>query len=293
MEQLDAHDAAAGESWPALYVVATPIGNLRDITLRALDVLRSVAWVAAEDTRVTARLLGRYGIATPVAALHGHNERRVIPRVLRTLTEGKSVALVSDAGTPGISDPGAQLVNAARAAGHRVVPVPGASALTAAMSASGLTGARFQFEGFLPARAGERRRALEALRTARGALVFYEAPHRMDAALADLCELFGAKRRIVIARELTKLFESIHSCTLGQARQWLAADPHRARGEFVLIVEGAAEDEDDTVAHGRRALAVLLGEVPLKQAVALAARITGASRNSLYAMALDMKKHDE
>lgn len=292
MEQFEAHGAAAGDSRPALYVVATPIGNLRDITLRAIDVLKSVALVAAEDTRVTARLLGHYQIATTLTALHAHNEKGVIPRVLRMLAQGKSVALVSDAGTPAISDPGAQLVAAARAAGHRVVPVPGASALTAAMSAAGFSDPRFLFQGFLPQRAGERRRVIEALRTVRWALVFYEAPHRIDAALADLCELLGAARRIVIARELTKLFETMHACTLGEARQWLAADANRARGEFVLIVEGAA-DADDEPDRARRVLEVLLAEVPLAQAVALAARITGAKKNALYALALAMRKRDE
>jgi 16S rRNA (cytidine1402-2'-O)-methyltransferase len=289
MEQLEVHGAAGGDSRPALYVVATPIGNLRDITLRALDVLKSVALVAAEDTRVTARLLGRYQIATPLTALHAHNEKGVIPRMLRTLAQGKSVALVSDAGTPAISDPGAQLVAAARAAGHRVVPIPGASALTAAISAAGFSDPRFLFQGFLPQRAGERRRVLEAVRAVPCALVFYEAPHRIDAALADLCELLGAGRRIVIARELTKLFETMHACTLGEARQWLAADEHRTRGEFVLIVEGAA-DEDDDSDRVRHVLELLLAEVPLKQAVALAVRITGAKKNELYALALEMKK---
>lgn len=247
--------------------------------------------MAAEDTRVTTRLLGHYQIATPLTALHAHNEKSAIPRVLRTLGQGKSVALVSDAGTPAISDPGAQLVAAARAAGHRVIPVPGASALTAAMSAAGFPDPRFLFEGFLPQRAGARRRVLEALRAVPCALVFYEAPHRIDAALADLCELLGAGRRIVIARELTKLFETMHACTLGEALQWLAADEHRTRGEFVLIVEGAA-DEDNAPDRARRVLELLLAEVPLKQAVVLAARITGANRSELYAMALELKNRE-
>ena len=288
MEQFHAHGAAEGELSPGLYVVATPIGNLRDVTLRALDVLRRVAWVAAEDTRVTAKLLAHYGIATPLAALHAHNERSVIPRVLRALEQGGSVALVSDAGTPAISDPGAQLVAAARAAGHRVVPVPGASALTTAVSAAGFPESRFLFQGFLPARAAERRRVLDTLRELSCALVFYEAPHRVEAALADLCERLGSGRRVVIARELTKLFETLHACTLGEARAWLAADEHRTRGEFVLIVEGAAEAEG-APEDARRVLELLLAELPLRQAVSLASRISGAKKNELYAMALELK----
>ena len=288
MEQSEAHGATAGESKPALYVVATPIGNLRDVTLRALEVLKTVALVAAEDTRVTARLLDHYQIATPLAALHAHNEKSAIPRMLRILATGRSMALVSDAGTPAISDPGAQLVAAARAAGYRVVPVPGASALTTAMSAAGFSAPQFLFYGFLPQRAAERRRALEALRTVPYPLVFYEAPHRIAAALADLGGVLGIGRRIVIARELTKLFETIHACTLGEAPLWIASDAHRSRGEFVLIVEGAA-DEGVKVEQAQRVLELLLEELPLKHAVALAARITGAKKNELYALALQLK----
>jgi 16S rRNA (cytidine1402-2'-O)-methyltransferase len=291
MEQLAAHGGTREDSKPALYVVGTPIGNLRDVTLRALDVLKAVALVAAEDTRVTARLFERYQIATPLTPLHAHNELRATPRVLRVLADGRSVALVSDAGTPGISDPGARLVAAVRAAGHRVVPVPGASALTAAISVAGLAEPRFLFHGFLPQRAAERRRALEELRAEPCALVFYEAPHRIRGALADLAAVLGTNRRVVIARELTKLFESVHGCPLGEAAQWVAADEHRTRGEFVLIVEGAAEIEGD-IDEARRVLELLLAELPLKQAVALAARITGDNRSELYAMALEMKKRD-
>ena len=288
MEQFEAHGATAGDSKPALYVVATPIGNLRDVTLRALEVLKTVALVAAEDTRVTARLLDHYQIATPLAALHAHNEKSAIPRMLRVLAAGKSMALVSDAGTPAISDPGAQLVAAARAAGYRVVPVPGASALTTAMSAAGFSAPQFLFYGFLPQRTAERRRVLEALRTVPYPLVFYEAPHRIAPTLADLGEVLGAGRRIVIARELTKLFETIHECALGEAPSWIAADEHRSRGEFVLIVEGAADRDIDSE-PARHALGLLLAELPLKQAVALAVRLTGAKKKELYAMALKLK----
>jgi 16S rRNA (cytidine1402-2'-O)-methyltransferase len=202
------------------------------------------------------------------------------------------VALVSDAGTPGISDPGAHVVAAARAAGYRVVPVPGASALTAALSAAALPDSRFLFHGFLPQRTPERRRALEALRGVPCALVFYEAPHRIRAALADLAATLGPERRVVIARELTKLFETIHVCTLGEAVEWMAEDEHRARGEFVLVVQGAGESKVDG-GDSRRVLEALLAELPLKQAVALAIRITGAPRNELYAMALRMQSSHE
>lgn len=289
MEQFETHGAAAADSDPALYVVATPIGNLGDVTLRALAILKGVALVAAEDTRVAAKLLGHYGIATPLIALYAHNERSASQRVLRALAAGKSVALVSDAGTPAVSDPGAHVVAAARAAGHRVVPVPGASALTAALSAAGLPDSRFLFHGFLPQRAAERRRTLEALCAVPCALVFYEAPHRIRAALADLAGTLGRDRRVVIARELTKLYETIHSCTLAEAVEWIAADEHRVRGEFVLVVEGAGEKEGDSN-DAHRVLEALLAELPLKQAVALAVRITGAHRNELYAMALELKK---
>ena len=288
MEQSQAHAATAGDAKPALYVVATPIGNLRDVTLRALDVLKTVALVAAEDTRVTARLLDHYGIATPLAALHAHNEKSSVPRMLSLLAAGKSVALVSDAGTPAISDPGAHLVAAARAAGYHVVPVPGASALTAALSAAGYPAPQFLFHGFLPPRAAERRRTLEAMRGVPHTLVFYEAPHRIAATLADMREVLGAGRQVVIARELTKLFETIHACTLGEAPSWTAADAHRSQGEFVLIVEGSAERDVD-VEPAQRVLQALLDELPLKQAVALAMRITGAKKNALYALALKLK----
>jgi len=290
MEQIEAHGAAAADSGPALYVVATPIGNLGDVTVRALAILKSVALVAAEDTRVTAKLLDHYRIATPLIPLHAHNERSASQRVLRALAAGKSVALVSDAGTPAISDPGAHMVATARAAGHRVAPVPGPSALTAALSAAGLPDPRFLFHGFLPQRAAERRRALAALRAVPCAIVFYEAPHRIRAALADLAEMLGPGRRVVIARELTKLFETIHACALGEAAGWIAADEHRALGEFVLVVEGAGATEDDAN-DAHRVLEALLAELPLKQAVALAVRITGANRNELYARALELKNH--
>ena len=275
----------------ALYVVATPFGNLRDVTLRALDVLKRADTIAAEDTRVAVKLLNRHGItAKKLIALHEHNENQAASRIVAALRAGESVALASDAGTPGISDPGARLVAAVRKAGFPVVPVPGANAAVAALSASGCTEPQFLFHGFLPSKAGERRTALAALEELPYLLVFYEAPHRVFDTVMDLATVLGESRRVVIARELTKLFETIHVCKLGEAAQWLEADANRTKGEFVLIVEGAAKDRDAVLSAGRRALEVLLEELPVKQAAALAARITGARKNELYELALKLKE---
>jgi 16S rRNA (cytidine1402-2'-O)-methyltransferase len=263
---------------------------LRDISLRAIEVLKSVAVVAAEDTRVTARLFNHYGIANRLMSLHEHNERRVAPQILALLKSGKSVALVSDAGTPGISDPGADLVAAARGAGYTVIPIPGANAAVAAISASGIVTQQFLFYGFLPARAGERRRALAALACISYAMVFYEAPHRVMDSVADMRIAFGDARRIIIARELTKLFETVHACALAEAGDWLAENDDNRKGEFVLIIDGEAlapVDEDETLAQ--HVLEVLLEDLPLKQAVALATRITGGQRNAIYKQALEIK----
>ena len=277
----------------ALYVVATPLGNLRDITLRAVDVLGAVDVVAAEDTRVTRVLLTHYGIATRLLSLHEHNERRRATEILSLLAAGQSVALVSDAGTPGVSDPGSALVAAVAARGYSVVPVPGASAVVAALSASGLPAPRWLFCGFLPAAATARRREIERLAACGCALVFYEAPHRVVATISALADALGEERELVIARELTKRFESIHRCRLGDAATWLAADPDRRRGEFVLIIgapvslretpDSEASSEHDAV------LTVLLAELPLARAVRLAVAITGAPRNKLYRRALSLK----
>jgi 16S rRNA (cytidine1402-2'-O)-methyltransferase len=268
--------------------VATPIGNLADLSQRALETLRGVEAVAAEDTRVTRRLLAHYGIAKRLIPVHEHNEKHAVDGILALLRNGRSVALTCDAGTPAISDPGALLVAAARAAGFPVTPVPGPNAAIAALSASGFAAPHHLFYGFLPARGSTRRRALAGLAELPFTLVFYEAPHRVEECVSDLRAVLGEKRRIVIARELTKLFESVHACTLAEAVEWLAGDPVRRKGEFVLIVEGAAE----TVAvedAGQRALEALLGEVPLRQAVDLAARITGGRKNELYRLALQLK----
>ena len=277
-----------------LYVVATPLGNLRDITLRALDILASVDVIAAEDTRVTSKLLARHGIATRMLSLHAHNESRRAAEIVSLLGSGKSVALVSDAGTPAVSDPGAALVRAVAQAGYVVVPVPGPSAVIAALSASGIAAPQWLFCGFLPAAATARRAALTRVSDYPGALVFYEAPHRIAATLDALVVVLGPERGLVVARELTKRFETIHRCRLGEAPAWLAADPDRSRGEFVLIVDapGATiQAGDDADAHDR-VLSTLLAELPVAQAVRLAVKLTGAPRNRLYERALKLSKND-
>ena len=291
MEHAAAHEETSGKRRATLYVVATPIGNLADLGQRALETLGSVDAVAAEDTRVTRRLLTHYGIAKRLIAVHEHNEKRAVGSILALLRDGRSVALTCDAGTPAISDPGALLVAAVRAAGFPVTPVPGPNAAIAALSVSGFTALHHLFYGFLPERAAARRRTLAGLAQLPYTLVFHEAPHRVEECVSDLRAVLGEKRRIVLARELTKLFESVHACTLAEAADWLAADPVRRKGEFVLIVEGAAgaPAANDS---GQRALEVLLGELPLRQAVNLAARITGGKKKELYRAALAMKKRD-
>lgn len=274
----------------ALYVVATPIGNLRDISLRALDILALSDTIAAEDTRNTANLLMHYSIsAKNLVSLHQHNERGAVEKVIALLARGESVALVSDAGTPTISDPGSLLVAGVRAAGHKVIPVPGANAALAALSVSGLVSPHFLFYGFLPNKASARRRELENLAALRFTLVFYEAPHRILECVADLQAVFGHDREIVFAREITKFFESIQRCSLAEALDWLNEDPNRQRGEFVVLVSGAVEQEQGLDAESERVLAELLHDLPLKQAVQLAARITGVGRNMLYQHALSLK----
>jgi len=273
-----------------LYVVATPIGNLRDLSLRAIDVLNSVALVAAEDTRHTRKLFAHHGIATPLLAVHDHNERTVTGQLLDRLAGGERLALVSDAGTPLISDPGFVLVRAARQAGIRVVPVPGPSALVTALSCSGLPTDRFLFEGFLPPRQAARRQRLQALGGQGVTLVFYEASHRIVDSLADMTDVLGAARSAVIARELTKTYETIRAGTLAELLSWLRSDTNQQKGEFVVLVQGAAADPGQIDAAARHALEVLLGELPLRQAAALAARITGVSKNRLYDYGLGLKK---
>ena len=273
-----------------LYVVATPIGNLRDITLRALDILAHVDRVIAEDTRNTAMLLRHHGIDAKLVSLHQHNERERVSEIVEYLAAGEALALVSDAGTPGISDPGAILVDQVRAAGYTVVPIPGASALAAALSASGMQALPFSFHGFLPVKSAARKKYLQSIAAQTGTLIFYEAPHRVVECIDDLSAGFGAERAIIIARELTKLFETIHHCTLGEAASWLAADANRLKGEFVLMIDGATPDANAIDAELKRLLPILLAEnLPLKQIAKLAASITGASKNVAYEQALALK----
>ncbi|MDD5403361.1 MAG: 16S rRNA (cytidine(1402)-2'-O)-methyltransferase [Sulfuricella sp.] len=273
-----------------LYVVATPIGNLQDITLRALEILKSAHIVAAEDTRNTSHLLGHFGISARLMALHEHNEQLAAPKVIAALQAGKTVALVSDAGTPGVSDPGSLLVRTVRAAGLPVVPLPGPSAVVCALSAAGLDAPHFLFYGFLPSRPASRRKALAALQALPYTLAFYEAPHRIVETVDDLLAVLGGAREIVLARELTKVFESIHGCKLADAPAWLAGDPNRQRGEFVLLVAGAPPAEKEEIgAEAQRILSLLLAELPLKQAVKLAAEISGEKKNALYDLALQLK----
>jgi len=272
-----------------LYVVATPIGNLGDITLRALETLRAADAVAAEDTRVTARLLAHFGIAVRTIALHEHNERRAAAEIVKLVAAGKSVALVSDAGTPGLSDPGAHAVAAVREAGLPVVAVPGPSAAACALSVAGRPLDHVLFYGFLPATPAARRRALEALAGQPHALLFYEAPHRIRAALGDMAAVLGAGRAVTLARELTKLHEEVHTCALGEAQAWVDASAHRERGEYVVIVDPAPAGAGPSPGEAQRVLKLLLAELPAGRAAALAARITGAPRDGLYAAALALK----
>lgn len=276
---------------PALYVVATPIGNLGDITPRALEALRAADAIACEDTRHTRHLLDHYGIRAPAFALHQHNEREAAEKVIALLAAGKRVALVSDAGTPGISDPGARAVAAVRAAGYRVVPLPGPSAASVALSAAGLADERYLFAGFLPAKVGARGTAIAELAAVPAALVFYEAPHRVEETVADLAARLEPVRTLVIARELTKQFEQIAAMPLAEGPAWLAADDNRRRGEFVLIVSGPPPREG-LDAETERVLKALLAELPTKQAAKLAAEITGQPKNALYQRALALKDGD-
>ncbi|KQQ67695.1 methyltransferase [Pseudomonas sp. Leaf127] len=283
-----ASNSAAG----SLYVVATPIGNLDDMSVRALKVLREVALIAAEDTRHSMRLMQHFGIATPLAACHEHNERAEGSRFIERLLAGDNVALISDAGTPLISDPGYHLVRQARAAGIAVVPVPGACALIAALSAAGLPSDRFIFEGFLPAKATGRRSRLEQLLEEPRTLIFYEAPHRILECLQDMEAIFGAERPALLARELTKTFETLKGLPLAQLRAFVEADSNQQRGECVVLVAGwsAPEGEEAVNAEARRVLDLLLQDLPVKRAAALAAEITGVRKNLLYQLALDKQK---
>jgi len=267
-------------------VVATPIGNLEDISLRALESLARADAIAAEDTRVTARLLEHHHLHGKLIAVHEHNERQSAERIIRELAQGKTIALVTDAGTPGVADPGALVVAKVRAAGFRVVPIPGPNAAVTALSAAGLPDSPFLFFGFLPSKSAARRKALEPLRDLPHALVLYEAPHRIVECVEDLSDVLGADRTVVLARELTKMFEEIHQCPLGDAAGWLRENSDRQRGEFVLIVAGAPAKEPG--GNWEPVLSALLGEMPLARAVKLTSEITGAKRNTVYERALSL-----
>jgi len=285
---------AAQQAYPesALYVLATPIGNVCDVTLRALHVLAIADAVACEDTRNTSHLLTRYGISQTLIAAHEHNEREAADKIIARLQQGQRIALVSDAGTPAVSDPGARIVEAVRAAGLRVVPLPGPSAAVTALSASGLVNDAFRFVGFLPNKSKQREHALQKLAGDTATLVFYEAPHRIVETIDALLLAFGPERHVVLGRELTKLFETVHRCPLAAAPAWLAEDANRQRGEFVVLVEGAQATGDDDNAEAERVLRILLQELPLKQAAGLTAQITGQKKNALYQRALQIKDGD-
>jgi 16S rRNA (cytidine1402-2'-O)-methyltransferase len=288
------HDVSLQAYPPAtLYVVATPIGNAGDISLRALHTLSIVDAVACEDTRNTGHLLTRYGLSKNLIAAHQHNEREVADKLILRLQAGERIALVSDAGTPAVSDPGARIVDAVRSAGLRVVPLPGASAAVTALSASGLLNDRFYFVGFLPAKAKQRESVLFGLSSVAATMVFYEAPHRITETVAALVAAFEPTRQIVFARELTKLFEEMHRCPLSEANAWIAADANRQKGEYVILLEGASAAGDQDEAEAERILAILLQECSVKQAANLAAQITGKKKNALYDRALQMKNEQD
>lgn len=278
------------QAYPAstLYVLATPIGNVCDISLRALHVLSIVDAIACEDTRNSAHLLNRYGLSKPLLAAHEHNEREVAEKIIARLQSGERIALVSDAGTPAVSDPGARVVDAVLRAGLRALPLPGPSAAITALSVSGLVNDQFQFIGFLPSKARQREIVLDGLVNVAATLVLYEAPHRIVDTVDALLRAFGPARQIVLARELTKLFENVHRCALGDAPAWLATDTNRQKGEFVLLIEAAPVAFNDS-AEGERVLRILLEELSIKQASALAAQITGQKKNALYERALALK----
>ncbi len=271
-----------------LYVIGTPIGNMGDISLRALHILGMADAVACEDTRVTGNLLSAYGLDKELISAHQHNERETAEKLIERLQKGDRIALVSDAGTPAISDPGAKIVDAVRRANLDVVPVPGPSAAVTALSASGLLDDQFLFIGFLPTKASQRREFLLKQKNIHATLVIYEAPHRIRETLEALVGIFEPSRQIVIAREITKLFEEIHRCPLSECLTWLEKNPNSQKGEFVLLLESAttATPEDFQAQH---VLSILLEELPVSSAASLAARITGIKKKKLYEMALQLK----
>lgn len=279
-----------GPDQALLYIVATPIGNLADMVPRAVEVLQCADLVAAEDTRHSQRLFSHFDIDTPLMAYHDHSDNKRTSQILHRLEQGQTVALISDAGTPLISDPGYRLVREAREKGIRVVPIPGACAFVAALSAAGLPSDRFSFEGFLPAKAGPRERALQELAGDTRTLVFYEAPHRVADTLDTMAEVFGAEREAVIARELSKAFETFQLMPLGELAGWVRSDSNQQRGEIVLLVRGAERRRDSELdAEAQRVMSILLAELPPKKAAAIAAEITGVNKKVLYNWSLQQK----
>lgn len=278
----------------ALYVVATPIGNLDDISLRALDVLAHVDVVAAEHTQNSRNFLSKHGIKTQLIHVHQHNERSSTDTILSLLNDGRSVALITDAGTPCVSDPGALVVHQVRAQGFTVIPIPGANAAICALSASGYTDPHFLFYGFLPARSSLRKSELTALKSLPYTLIFHEAPHRIIECITDMLSIFGSDRIVTIARELTKLFETIKTAPLEEISIWLQSDSNQQKGEFVLLVEGAELQEKTLLSEQtQHTLKCLLAELPLRQAVKLTAEITAENKNTLYQFALEIKKNHD
>lgn len=283
--------ASDGSKPGVLYVVATPIGNLADMVPRAVETLQTVALIAAEDTRHSSRLLSHFDIKTPAVAYHDHSDEQRTEQLIKRLLDGDDLALISDAGTPLISDPGYRLVRQARQHGIQVVPIPGACALIAALSAAGLPSDRFAFEGFLPAKQGARVSQLQQLAKQTHTLIFYEAPHRILETLQDMEAVFGAEREVVIAREVSKTFETITSDKVTNLVQWVAADSNQQRGEIVVLVHGAPKtDADELDAEAQRTMQILLEELPLKQAASLGAKLTGLKKNFLYQWALSQEE---
>jgi len=279
-----------GSDQALLYIVATPIGNLADMVPRAVEVLQCADLVAAEDTRHSQRLFSHFNIDTPLVAYHDHSDDKRTGQILRRLEQGQTVALISDAGTPLISDPGYRLVREARVRGIRVVPIPGPCAFVAALSAAGLPSDRFSFEGFLPAKSGARERALRELAGDSRTLVFYEAPHRVADTLDAMGAVFGGDREAVIARELTKAFETFHLASLAELAAWVRADSNQQRGEIVLLVRGAERRQDTGMnPEAERVMKLLLAELPPRKAAALAAEITGVNKKTLYNWSLEQK----
>jgi len=272
-----------------LYIVATPIGNLGDITLRAVETLKKADLIAAEDTRHSQRLMNHLGVSARLLSLHEHNEREKSQAIIDKVKEGQSIALVSDAGTPLISDPGYFLVKLAQEQGVKVVPIPGVSAVVTALSVSGLPSDRFVFEGFLPAKSGNKQRVLELFKYESRTVIFYESPHRIVDTLEAMLTVFGEDRRLVLARELTKTFETIKGDSLGLLCEWVKSDANQQRGEFVLLLEGATDTPEESVVDQDKMLALLIAELPIKKASKIVSEITGANKKDLYQRALEMQ----